>query len=55
MRQVMDRNYYLYHPVVHVDFEENVLLCPDSNEVIDDDSNVNIDHYHIPDFHTFIF
>jgi hypothetical protein len=51
----MDKNYYQYHPVVHVDVEDNVKLFHDSNELIDDDSNVNIDLYHILDFHTFDF
>jgi len=35
-----------------VDVEDNVKPFHDSNELIDDDSNVNIDPNHIPDFHT---
>jgi hypothetical protein len=51
----MDKNYYRCHPVVHVDVEDSLKLFHDSNELIDDDSNVNIDLHHIPDFHTLIF
>jgi hypothetical protein len=51
----MDKNYYQYHLVVHVDVEDNVMLFHDSNDLIDDDSNEDIDLDHIPDFHTFIF
>jgi hypothetical protein len=51
----MDKNYYQYHLVVHVDVEDNVMLFHDSNDLIDDDSNVDIDLDRIPDFHTFIF
>jgi hypothetical protein len=51
----MDKNYSQYHPVVHVDVVDNVKLFPVSNELIDDDSNVNIGPHHIPDCHTLTF
>ena len=50
-----DKNYFRYHRVGHDGSVDDVQRSPLSNAVIVDDSNGDIFHYRIGDFHTWIF